>query len=1600
MVSDCAAFTVQPSSSGSSTTMCSFYASCTANLGATKTLPVFSSAVAVHVTNRPPKVLQLQGEGPDPYDVLGVYVSTADGYAKAGKAGPATLLTYEEATGYTIFSKRFGAMAPVYQLYPVYRRANVVSRAGFPVVQWYPTRCMPTDLAVKRMCTSIAGACEDSYVRCDLSSDEMATFLVEYRRYPEGGRSLPFPRTSTVRSLLAGCPAFLASDRFVGKIVFSEDRVEVVVDIDKFGHHYAGVDLRPGQRDVVFRSLGEGVGKAVLVVATVAPKLLPTDADAVAVELGLDSVIFKSEFSAQTVPLSILAGRNEGSQSYAGYSGLAVPVVIRVERFQDNFEEEYYKYATSGVASSAEGSYYYEYECGLCEDRPAEGRPCATVEAPFDFEVYPTVSGSIAVFRLVYKGSATVAELEPLSSTGGVVSLLPSGGHVVRALKDGDYIVLADKDECAGENPCPAHMRCTNTVGSFECECQPPFRAIGPDECAPPLDCEESTIAVRNAAQALGIRIRDVSLHLDAECSRSPSLMVKKPTVETSASHDMHPSSLLLDKKGVPRGKKHGAVTGNDFQNTEWWAAQYSAGPDEMSVMVKSPNACGVRSIAVFVDIDARDWTECDTECWTRPDRTMPVTPGPLSFSWAPTRSPGFPPFSSPERSIPPTGIADTLRDGAGMNKFVQSWLVTEESVISQSGSVCLALDCGTRELYYQTEPRWTPRTETACDCKQQCLDLYKEGCRAFQFRIIEDVNWDPTNTEHHHGDCRLFDRVIPASKATNEFYAGTIAIVDGVSGKDLVEGGTVTVTGIGLEVSTQRLKLVLAQEVDDETMPFVSSADVCEGLPPATIAGIACSSPGSCTPSPSVTNPTNSSWPVTIYQTGRISRYVACHCLRGCDNVLAYAAVPGYVELPAAAMTWSLSAKSPSPDALFMLTVSVPDLSMWAPAQFWRVKVLNATEDCADGGDGAALTWAATSGVGVDEFEQPAIGEVDRSAQYRTSLPVGRYTVCACVVAAARNLSSSSDADCEYGQISATTGDKVFTIRSGLKPRASHGYNRTQRTSGSLVRVGEAKTNYSGYPYDTIREIRKTVDFSLTGWGLAQYTPPITVGTSACPGTIEALLSFATPDEAFFSAALSAGTYILCSDGDLVARLAVTGRAAAGVWAAAARNRTDNPYDAGNYTPLSAPLSLEDMDGVAVEIQGYGLNTSDRIALLGENRTCGIDEGGSELGLRAGGVTGAAPFEMFEAHVIHGGGLTQLFSRVEGRACPTTPLNDKRSGYFEDPEGLFNAYETAVTCETACVTTKKGKKTIKTCQPCGLEKCLRDCYNMPANKCAAVTISRTGSGCTFYPAICSVASSALDATQDTYFKRFEYGTADVHRALKSNLTTLSFAPVAVTHARGAALKVCFCDSALHPTCSKAADFDVELGRLHISGATCQAARPLAATHDCRHQDHSGLACVPKPLVQESGRSIAMVSAATVTVMMSTTFIWSQSDLTLLRSFPGALSSSLLEGLAKGLGVPMSAVKILATDPDDWRGDLSSLTVEYSVTGDAAVSSTLEKFVDGDTEVVAGVAAAIEAALASQSLDRLPIVSVNSSYHVGGGGGSVSFVNATNTSRI
>jgi hypothetical protein len=133
---------------------------------------------------------------------------------------------------------------------------------------------------------------------------------------------------------------------------------------------------------------------------------------------------------------------------------------------------------------------------------------------------------------------------------------------------------------------------------------------------------------------------------------------------------------------------------------------------------------------------------------------------------------------------------------------------------------------------------------------------------------------------------------------------------------------------------------------------------------------------------------------------------------------------------------------------------------------------------------------------------------------------------------------------------------------------------------------------------------------------------------------------------------------------------------------------------------PLPPPLDPEDMEGIAVEVQGLGLKTSDRIAILGENRTCGVDEGGSVLGLRVGGLMATAPFEKWEPKVLTGGGIGQLYTRVAGRACPN---NEKKklpnpSKYKDDPEGEFNHWSRAVTTgnKQALATTSRRTATRK----------------------------------------------------------------------------------------------------------------------------------------------------------------------------------------------------------------------------------------------------------------------------------------------------------------
>jgi hypothetical protein len=72
----------------------------------------------------------------------------------------------------------------------------------------------------------------------------------------------------------------------------------------------------------------------------------------------------------------------------------------------------------------------------------------------------------------------------------------------------------------------------------------------------------------------------------------------------------------------------------------------------------------------------------------------------------------------------------------------------------------------------------------------------------------------------------------------------------------------------------------------------------------------------------------------------------------------------------------------------------------------------------------------------------------------------------------------------------------------------------------------------------------------------------------------------------------------------------------------------------------------------------------------------------------------------------------------------------------------------------------------------------------------------------------------------------------------------LRFEPLTFT--TGGTFKLCFCDSALlgaSQTCSKPADFSVQVGTIHSSGVSCLLQEPKLQRVDCVSQFHGGMRC-------------------------------------------------------------------------------------------------------------------------------------------------------------
>lgn len=228
-------------------------------------------------------------------------------------------------------------------------------------------------------------------------------------------------------------------------------------------------------------------------------------------------------------------------------------------------------------------------------------------------------------------------------------------------------------------------------------------------------------------------------------------------------------------------------------------------------------------------------------------------------------------------------------------------------------------------------------------------------------------------------------------------------------------------------------------------------------------------------------------------------------------------------------------------------------------------------------------------------------------------------------------------------------------------------------------------------------------------------------------------------------------------------------------------------------------------------------MTKDDRIALLGSNQTCGTDAPGSLLGLRLDGrarSAGIKDFARWEPQII--AGPESLFDIVPGRRCEAAP--------------------------------EAG-----TCDSCDRLACLRACAEDPL--CVAAQLPRAAAGCILHRA-CTATASLAAPEHDLYLRRGDADAEKTQVALRSNLAMLSFAPVEIAGGLGGTLKVCFCDSAQRP-CGGVDSFKVEIGVVHVSGVACQASRPLAATHSCRHQMHDGLACLPVDPVAPNARYLA-----------------------------------------------------------------------------------------------------------------------------------------------
>jgi hypothetical protein len=433
-------------------------------------------------------------------------------------------------------------------------------------------------------------------------------------------------------------------------------------------------------------------------------------------------------------------------------------------------------------------------------------------------------------------------------------------------------------------------------------------------------------------------------------------------SITSSKTFEGHPNSLLVDGFGKDAEKD------DDPTFTEWWSDCFSCAKEdalfEVSVAIPESIQCKIEGMKV----------------WQDPNNAVKI----LNVAEGPRDRPSLP----SDKGVRP----DYQRQLPDMGeKWTETW-----SFLADQESLCMPLKCGMPDTFLDGEVVASlPDVQSACNCKQYCIDYLDRGCTAYRHRVETDSNFDPTKMTHTHLVCELLKDTKPVPASDPFYTSGYIDTVVQEFAPITAQPSvpfSLSVTGVALPDAPlkQRVKLVAAK-------------DGCTAAPPETVSGIGCSDPAICSPRPSSYKDTSATWnSVTIASAKESMEYSICYCPGPCYADWQYVAVPGGTLFVKATELYF----TPEPPTLtratgtFSLKIECPAFSCLRASgeprqdpETWRVKLVERSAGTCFATETSLISETGAWSKGADLlYSATWVFNIDASTE-----SAGTYLVCFC---------------------------------------------------------------------------------------------------------------------------------------------------------------------------------------------------------------------------------------------------------------------------------------------------------------------------------------------------------------------------------------------------------------------------------------------------------------------------------------------------------------------------------------------------------------------------------------------------------------------------